>query len=148
MKKIILTIAIVLGISQFSNAQTDLGVGIHLSTGTTAIEGKANFGVSDIITISPSVDYFLIDGAFDYSLFMIGVDGHYNFELNDDFMAYPLVGLNYFIVSGDGYSEGSNIGLTIGGGTTYKLSESMKLYAEAKFVHSGLGLSAGILFSL
>lgn len=148
MRKIFLTIAIVLGVSQFAKAQTDLGVGILVGTGTTAIEAKANFNVTDVISISPSVDYFLVDSDFDYSLFMIGVDGHYNFELNDDFTAYPIVGLNYFFVSGDGYSGGSDIGLSVGGGATYGLSDSMKLYAEAKYIRTGFGLSAGILFSL
>lgn len=148
MKKIILTIAIVLGISQFAKAQTDVGVGILVGTGETAIEAKANFMVSDVFSISPSVDYYLIGGDFDYSLFLMGVDGHYNFEVNDKFIAYPLAGLNYFIVSGDGYSAGSNIGLTLGGGATYGLSRNMKIYTELKYIRSGFGLSAGILFSL
>ncbi len=148
MKKIILSLVIILGVSQFAKAQTDLGVGVLVGTGTTAIEAKANFNVSDVISVSPSFDYFLVDSSFDYSLYMIAADGHYNFEVSDQFVAYPLVGLNYFVVSGNGYTGGSNIGLTIGGGATYGLSDSMKLYAEAKYIRSGFGLSAGILFSL
>lgn len=148
MKKIILAFVIVLGISQFAKAQTDLGVGVLIGTGETAIEAKANFYVSDVISISPFVDYYLVGGDYDYSLFLAGVDGHYNFEVGDGFVVYPLVGLNYFYVTGDGYSGGSDIGLTIGGGATYGLSDSMKLYAEAKYIRTGFGLAAGILFSL
>lgn len=113
-----------------------------------AVEAKANFNVTDDISISPSFDYFLVDSAYDYSMFMVSADGHYNFEVSDGFTAYPLVGLNYFSISSEGYSWGSGVGLNVGGGATYSLSDNMKLYAEAKYVRSGFGLSAGLLFSL
>jgi opacity protein-like surface antigen len=149
MKKIILTIAIVLGVSQFAQAQTDLGAGVLLGGyDSIGIEAKANFGVTDQISISPSFDYFLVDSAYDWTMFMISADGHYNFEVGEGFVAYPLIGLNYLNISGDGYSWGTGIGLNIGGGATYGLSDSMKLYAEAKYMRTGFGLSAGLLFSL
>ena len=148
MKKIILTIAIVFGMSQFAKAQVDLGGGLSLLWGTTAIEAKADFPITEKISISPSFDYFLVDSAFDYSMFMISADGHYNFEVSDGFVAYPLVGFNYFSVSSDDFSYGSGIGLNIGGGATYALSDSMKLYGELKYIRIAFGLSAGILFSL
>ena len=149
MKKIILTIAIVLGMSQFAKAQSDFVVGVLLGGyNSVAIEAKANFGITEQISISPSFDYFLVDSAYDYSMFMISADGHYNFEVGEGFIAYPLLGLNYFSISSEGYSWGSGIGLNVGGGATYALSDTMKLYAEVKYVHYGFGLSAGILFSL
>lgn len=149
MKKILLTIAIILGISPFVKAQTDVGAGILLGAyNNLAVEAKANFNVTDAISISPSLDYFLVDSSYDYTMFLISADGHYNFEVSEDFTAYPLVGLNYFNISGEGYSWGTGIGLNIGGGATYSLSDSMKLYAEAKYIRTGFGLSAGVLFSL
>jgi len=149
MKKIILTIVIVLGVSQFAKAQTDVGAGVLVGAyNNLAIEAKANFNVTDDISVSPSFDYFLVDSDFDYTMFMVSADGHYNFEVSDGFTAYPLLGLNYFNISGNGYSFGTGIGLNIGGGATYSLSDSMKLYAEAKYVRSGFGLSAGLMFSL
>ena len=149
MKKIILTIAIVLGMSQFAKAQTDVGAGVLVGAySNLAVEVKANFNVTDDISISPSFDYFLVDSAYDYTMFMISADGHYNFEVSDGFVAYPLLGFNYFNISSDGFSYGSGIGLNIGGGATYSLSDSMKLYVEAKYVRSGFGLSVGLMFSL
>ena len=149
MKKIILTLAIMLGVSQFAKAQSEFGAGVLLGGwGNLGIEAKANFGITDQISISPSFDYFLVDSAYDYTMFMISADGHYNFDVSDAFTAYPLIGLNYLSISGNGYTWGTGVGLNVGGGATYGLSDSMKLYAEAKYMRTGLGLSAGILFSL
>jgi len=149
MKKIILTIAIVIGVSQFINAQKDFGAGVLVGTyGNLGIEAKADFGITETISISPSFDYFLVDSVLDYTMFLISADGHYNFEINDTFTAYPLLGLNYLNISGNGFTYGTGIGLNIGGGAKYAISDSFKLYAEAKYVRSGFGLSAGVLFSL
>ena len=149
MKKIILTFAILISFTQITKAQTEVGGGILVGTvSTLAIEAKANFGVSDKISISPSFDYYLMDSEYSYSFFMLGADGHYNMEIDDEFKWYPLAGLNYFVVSGDGYTASSNIGLTLGAGAIYNLSDTMKVYAEAKYIRSGFGLAAGILFSL
>ncbi len=148
MKKVLLTLVFTLVLSQFAKAQTDVGGGILLGTyDSIALEVKANFPVSDQIDISPSFDYFLIDSAYDYTIFMLSADGHYNFEAGEYFKVYPLLGLNYLSLSGNGYSYSDGIGLNIGGGATYGLSDSMKLYGEAKYVRTGFGLSAGVLFS-
>jgi len=160
MKKVLLLTLFVLFTLTKMNAQTSVGGGVMLSD-EMAIEAKADFGVSDQISISPSFDYFLIDankygtgyGISDLSItmFMIGADGHYNLGDPEALNYYPLLGLNYVSVSfsgeGASYSYGSGIGLTVGGGATYALSESMKLYGEVKYIRSGLGLSAGLLFS-
>ncbi len=151
MKKVlIITLLTLLSMTKI-NAQTMLGGGIMLGSDATAIEGKADFVMSENISISPSFDYFLIDDS-SYSVIMIGADGHYNFGDPATLNYYPLVGLNYFSVSysGDGYSfsYGSGIGLTIGGGATYALSEKLKLYGELKYLRSSMGLSAGVMFSL
>jgi len=135
------------------NAQTSIGGGV-LFTDVTAVELKADFGVADKFSVSPSVDYFLLGKQYgsNVSMFMFGVDGHYNLGDPQALNFYPLLGLNYFSItySGEGYSGtwGSGIGLTAGGGATYALSDSMKLYGELKYVRSGLGISAGILFNL
>ena len=159
MKKGLLSTLFILFALTNMNAQTSVGAGVLLGNGATAIEAKANFGVSDQISISPSFDYFLLGDSYDslygsdinISIYMFGVDGHYNFGDPDALNYYPLAGLNYFAVSysGNGVSGnvGSGIGLTVGGGATYALSESMKLYGEVKYIRSGLGLSAGLLFS-
>jgi len=153
MKKGLLSTLFILFALTNMNAQTSVGAGVLLGNGATAIEAKANFGISDQISISPSFDYFLLDNSYgsNVSMYMLGVDGHYNLGDPESLNYYPLLGLNYLSVSfsGDGYnfSYGSGIGLTAGGGATYALSESMKLYGEVKYIRSGLGLSAGLLFS-
>lgn len=149
MKKIILTFSILIGLVQFTKAQTQIGAGILIGAyNNTAVELKANFKATDNIDISPSLDYFLVSSDYDVTMFLISADGHYNFGDKESFQYYPIVGLNYFNISGSGYSYGSGIGLTVGGGGAYSISEKVKLYAEAKYIRDGFGLSAGILFSL
>ncbi len=146
MKKIIFIFAVLVGITQFTKAQTLVGGGVFLGTGSTAIEAKADFNIADQISVSPSVDYFL--STVGYSAFQINVDGHYNFESSDKLAFYPLAGLNYYILSGNGFTASSGLGFTVGGGGTYKLSDTMKIYSELKYIRSGVGISAGVLFSL
>jgi opacity protein-like surface antigen len=149
MKKLFLTLVTVFFFTQFSKAQTQVGAGILVGAyNATAIEAKANFNVSDDIDISPSFDYFLINSNYDFSIFMLSADGHYNFDAGDQFTVYPLIGLNYLSISGNGYSYSDGIGLNVGGGASYGISDNLKLYAEAKYVRTGFGLSAGVLFSL
>jgi outer membrane scaffolding protein for murein synthesis (MipA/OmpV family) len=146
MKKVLVVLVAVFGFSTMQ-AQMDVGAGVSIGGGT-AIEAKANFAVSDQISISPSVDYYLIDSAYSYTMFGINVDGHYNFEVGDGFVAYPLVGLNYLMISGDGFTFASGVGINVGGGATYEISDSMKLYGELKYRRYGSGLSVGVMFSL
>jgi len=168
MKKLILTIAIVLGISQFVNAQTEVGVGItegSNSYSSIAIEAKANFGVTDKIAISPSIDYFIPTNSIvnDYLgvddgvglLMTISVDGHYAFPINDKFEAYGIAGLNFLLSNVDDnsyywdyYDFGPKLFVNVGGGATYAFSDKMKAYLEIKFSRFVPTATAGILFSL
>ena len=130
------------------NAQLSLGGGVLL-TDITAVELKADFGLTQKLTISPSADYFLLGKKYgsNVSMYMLGIDGHYSFGDRNSFDYYPLLGVNFFNYS-NGSSKGSTTGLTAGGGISYALSDSMKLYGEAKYLHSAFGASVGILFSL
>jgi len=154
MKKVFIIAILALFSMTKINAQTSIGGGVLLGSYTTAIEAKADFGITEKISVSPSFDYFLTNNTYgsNYHMYMFGVDGHYNLGDPEAFNYYPLLGLNYFAVSfsGEDYSftDGSGIGLTVGGGATYALSESFKLYGEAKYIRSGFGLSLGVLFSL
>ncbi len=152
-KGLLLTLFALFSMTRIS-AQTSLGGGLLLGSYTTAVEVKADFGVSEQISISPSIDYYLVDSSFgsNVTMYLLGVDGHYNLGDAESFNYYPLLGLNYFSVSfsGEGYnfSYGSGVGLTVGGGGTYALSESLKLYGELKYIRSGVSFSAGVMFSL
>ena len=165
MKKLILTLAIVLGISQFVNAQMEVGVGLmeaSNSYGSLAIEGKANFGITDKIDISPSVDFFFPTTSYIYGsedaaslLLTISVDGHYIFPINDKFEAYGLAGANFLLSNVDDnnyywdyYNFGPKLFVNIGGGATFAFTDSMKAYAELKYTRFGPTVSAGVLFSL
>ena len=140
------------------NAQTAVGGGISLGSGYTALNLKGEFGITENIGISPSVDYVLgmPSGS---SLFAINADGHYYLGDPDAFNYYPLAGLGMWIysVSAGGYSaSGSAFLFNLGGGGTYALSDSMKLFGEAKFVLGGYGygggtpllLTFGVMFNL
>ena len=130
------------------NAQLSLGGGVLL-TNNTAVEFKADFGLSQKLSISPSFDYFLLGKKYasDASMYMLGVDAHYSFGNRDAFDFYPLLGVNFFKFSNSG-SKASTTGLTAGGGISYALLDSIKLYGEAKYLHKAFGASLGILFSL
>ncbi len=157
MKKIFLTIVLIVGISQIAKAQISVGGGIAYFD-YPGIEAKADIPITSNISISPSVDYLFLkeEDFMNLSLtkFLVNVDGHYKFNISDGFVAYPLVGLGFHYLSKhDDYDSEiedhfTGFGLNIGGGATYALSDSMKLYAEAKHQQTGLGMSFGILFSL
>jgi opacity protein-like surface antigen len=165
MKKLILTVVIILGFSQFINAQVEVGVGLmeaSNSYGSLALEGKANFGITDKIDISPSVDFFFPTTSYVYGsedeaslLLTISVDGHYAFPINDKFEAYGLAGANFLLSNVDDnnwywdyYDFGPKLFVNVGGGATFAFTDSMKAYLEAKYTRFGPTVSAGILFSL
>ncbi len=152
MKRIILLMLLGFIFIPKLQAQTSVGGGL-MFYGETALEAKADFNVSDRISVSPAIGYFLTDG---YTVFMISGAGHYNLGDPESFNYYPLVGLNLISVSasyGGFSSSASNVGLELGGGATYSLSDSMKLYGEVKYIGHGvwsnnIGLSIGVYFSL
>jgi len=158
MKKGLLVILIALFSLSNVKAQTSVGGGLALWN-DTGVELKADFGLSEQISLSPSVDYFFSDLE-NATLLMFNLDGHYNLGDPDALNYYPLVGINYYYFSWDlptynigdqtfgGNVSDGEIGFTVGAGLTYALSESMKLYGEAKYLHSDFGASVGILFSL
>jgi len=145
MKKTVLFIAITL--FTFNGfAQVKLGGGISFWS-ETALEAKANFGLSEQIDLSGTIDYFLVDNV---SLILLGVDGHYNFEVGDGFKIYPMAGLNLVSASAGGVSV-SQFYLGLGGGAIYDISDSVSLYGEVKHLLadvSDTGISLGVMFSL
>jgi hypothetical protein len=170
MKKIILTIAIVFGISQFVTAQMNVGVGLmeaSNSYGSLALEAKADFGITETISVSPSVDFFFPTSALVNDVYLgsdnspnllltISVDGHYHFDIIEEKLkVYPLAGVNLLVSSVDDnnwywsyYDFGPRLFVNAGGGATFAFSESMKAYLEVKFTRFGPAASAGVYFTL
>jgi outer membrane protein X len=153
MKKFIILIAIATFGMNSVKAQTLVGGGLAIWD-DTALEVKADFAISDQFSVSPSFDYLFANYG---SHFIINADAHYNLGDIDEINYYPLLGLNYNYTSIDLGSYGTvsdgSIGLNLGGGLNYAISESMKLYGELKFMSNdhmanSLGASFGILFSL
>ncbi len=167
MKKTFLTIAL-FAVFNLINAQTEVGVGLlegSNSYGSLAIEGKANFGITDKIAVSPSVAYFFPTSTLANTylgtddgvglLMTISVDGHYAFPINDKFEAYGLAGVNFLLSNVDDnnwywnyYDFGPKLFVNVGGGATFAFTDSMKAYAEIKFSRFVPTVSAGVLFSL
>ena len=149
-KSIIITL-IVLIISLPATAQMNVGGGLAfgLDVESLGITAKASKAYNDKISISPSFTFFL---SGDYDLFELNGDGHYFFSESDVLELYGLAGLNYSKITIEtnsifGNIGGSELGLNIGAGALKDLNESMKIYAEAKYVLSGfdqLVINAGI----
>ena len=173
MKKGLLVILFALFAMSNVNAQFSLGVGGSLFSDGTALELRGNYTVGEKFSIVPYFDYFVStdygtgsystsDYKLDVSFMMYGVDGHYSLGDPDAFDYYPLLGVNIFSAhvsvsstedSSINYSTTvSHTGLALGGGLTYALSDSAKLFAELRYLShgnsSGTGLSAGVLFNL
>ncbi len=143
-------------------AQTSIGGGLAVWD-DLGVEVKANFGINEQLSISPSFDYLFADEG---SHFIVNTDVHYNLGDPDALNFYPLAGLNYtyysfdipsYTINGQTFGGGSvsdgGIGFNLGFGSTYSVSDSMKLYGEVKFLSNDymandIGASFGILFSL
>ncbi len=164
MKKLVLAIAFIL-VSFGMNAQTFIGGGMSY-LGDMGVEVNSEFGISDgMLTLSPSLDYYF-PGENVTSL-AFNFDGHYNLGDVEDTNYYPIAGLNYYYFSydipkitnpytgetvGGGSVSDGKIGFNLGFGVNFPITDSMKLYGEAKFVLNDyaddFGIAAGILFNI
>ena len=127
---------------------------------------KGGYGITDAIRTQATFDYFLKKD--NVSCWDLNLDVHYLFPLGDNIKVYPLAGLTYLRCSVDGFTQtvstpagsitvGSNeshsdgnLGVNLGGGFQYDLSEKFALNAEVKvqiIKNSNQGvISAGFLY--
>ena len=147
-------------------------IGAHVLYGTDA--GNIGFGVkyqnniTDAIRLEAVGNYYLKTDGF--SMFDVNVNGHYLFPLSDKVTVYPLVGINYTSwkqenslpfdeEDSDLYDhdldldfKDTSIGLNIGGGIQYKLTDKIRIGAELKYqTISGANtavVGAGVTFTL
>ncbi len=147
MKKTLIIVLLLLAATSV-NAQISVGGGAAFF-GNPGLEIKADIGLTDEISFSPSFDYYLI--GFGITGISLSGDGHYSLGDPDSLNYYPLLGLNLVYVSasyaGYRYYAGSAIGITAGAGGTYAISDHLKLYGEAKYMARTVGISAGILYT-
>ena len=147
MKKILLTSTLFLGLVFTIQAQTKIG--IHFGYGTEieelAIGANAEFGITDKISIAPDFTYYLTEKS-DFakvSFWELNANGHYYFLDQDAFKVFGLAGLNYahssVKVDHPGFGSGSTsvsdgeIGLNLGGGASYDLSDTFQLFSTLKY---------------
>jgi len=160
MKKLMLLLFVFAGITV--NAQFSIGGGLSY-LGDAGVEVNSVFSMGETMSLSPSIDYYF--PGEDMTRLAVNVDGHYNLGDPDSMNYYPIAGLNYYYFSydmpvisyegvtygGGSFSDGQ-IGLNLGFGASYVLSDSMKFYGDLRYVMNDysddLGIALGILFTL
>ena len=153
MRKLFLTAVIaLLSISAYAQkGQAYLGGQLAYPTEieSLGIGVKGGYGITDAIRAQATFDYFLKKN--NVSWWDLNLDVHYLFPLGNNIKVYPLAGLTYLRGSVDGftqtvntpdgnitvgnnesYSDG-NLGLNLGGGFQYDLTDKLVLNAEVKF---------------
>jgi hypothetical protein len=179
MKKILLISLLMSSAFSFVNAQfTSLGGGIALSSGfhfhnmnfdenksgLIALSAKGIYQINDPLHISPSFTIFfpnttqLLSSKTNFTAFMIDINGHYVFNRLKRFESYGIAGLNILYAhkkEATGltvFKESDNtIGLNLGIGSYFKLSEKFDLFGEVKYIISKYDqfmVNGGILFKI
>lgn len=181
MKKLVLTLVLILSVLATVNAQfTKVGGGLALSSGfpfhqmdypenrsgIMAVSFKGIYEISVPLHISPSFTFFYPNitkfqvEKVKVSSMMFDINGHYVFNSLDKYEFYGIAGLdillakkkNDYEVSVD-YTESENaLGLNIGIGTYMKITETMDIYGEAKYVfnnkYNQFMLNVGVLLNI
>ncbi len=153
-----------------ANAQEkgDMAAGVKLGFATSngyshlGAGAKFQYNILDPLRLEGSFTYFLpkeMGGGLvsaKTSMWDASVNAHWLFGLGDKVNLYPLAGLGIFGVTskaevlGIGASVSTNdFALNLGGGVDFKISQSIALNAEAKYMIAGGGLlvlSAGVGF--
>ncbi|MCK0130419.1 porin family protein [Flavobacteriaceae bacterium F08102] len=163
LKHVALVFAMLIG--GLSYAQISVGGGLGFNDGVSApgLLFKAEFNLMDNIDVSPSFSYFSgsrVAGDKNKS-FELDVNGHYKIEVMEELVLYPLGGLNYssyekyfnggVATLGNYKDDGNALGLNIGGGGQWVFSDSLRAFAEIKYVISSFGhavFGGGVLLQL
>lgn len=128
MKKLFLTaLMCVLTMSTFAqikslevkgNLRGDFGLGVGIT-----------MPVMDKIDFAPNFNYYFTDGT----VFTLDGDFHYNFDLNQEWTLYPLVGLAWFHASSEIGNDYNKLGVNLGGGARYNINSQWSAFVEAKY---------------
>ena len=175
MKKIFKVAIVAIAVTTMSvtvNAQQagDKAAGAFLRLGLYDGEGAPNFGigakfqynVTDPIRLDGSFTFYFpkkydfLGGSITNSMWNIDLNGHWLFPLSDQLNLYPLAGLAIAGIKVKGKGDGGSasisdtfVGINLGGGVDYKLSDTLFLNGELKLQTmdggSDLFISAGIV---
>jgi opacity protein-like surface antigen len=141
-----------------TTAQAQLSVGGGLGYGLDieelAIQARGVYGINDQFRGEADFNYYL-EGTDGLSYWEFNLNANYMITNTGGFDIYALAGLNFFHFNIDlgpfGNSSDTDTGLNIGGGAEMGLTDSVKLFGEAKFALGGaeqLFLAVGALFNL
>ena len=109
---------------------------------------KYQYNVTDVIRLEASGSYYPEKDIW-AKTFDANFNGHYLFPVAEKITVYPLAGINYSRWKSDEW-EGE-IGLNLGGGVQYQLTNKFRVGAEVKYLTLGLNsaiLEAGITYTL
>ncbi len=179
MKKLLFISLFMSSTFSFVYAQfTSFGAGAALSSGYhfhnmtfdenrsshIALSVKGIYKIKDPLHISSSLTIFypnttqIISSETTVSTFMIDIDGHYIFNRLESLETYGIAGLNILFAhkkEATGFTvfkESDNpIGINLGIGTYFKLSENFDLFGEVKYIFSKYDqfmANAGILYKI
>ncbi|MBR5551001.1 MAG: porin family protein [Muribaculaceae bacterium] len=161
MKRFVLLLFIsLIGISAHAEEE-DFSIGLNLGFGTDisnlGIGPKVQYCFTDAIRAELALNYFFKK---DYtSMLDINLNAHYLFRISDKFNLYPLAGIYFTHITteidifGDRISEwDEKLGINLGGGAEYKITNAFALDFEAKYQLLGINqavisLGATYIFS-
>ena len=182
MKKLIVIFLLVISVIGVTNGQfTKIGGGLAFTSGfyfheqTTqdanrsgkmALSLKGIYEISIPLHISPSFSYFyphITKSEFDktvISSMMFDINAHYVFNSLDQFEFYGLAGIDILLAkkkdvyetSGTFKETDNALGLNIGAGTYMKITETLDIYGELKYLfnnkYNQFMLNAGVLLNI
>lgn len=142
MKKTILLSAFVFALALASQAQDlDLKAGLTFpaTSEKLGLNVGAKYGITPEIDAEAALSLFAPTKVGDskFNIWMLDLNGHYNFEVQDGFIAYPLAGLNFTGATskvGDTRAGNTELGLNIGGGAMYQISDPLKVFLDLRYV--------------
>ena len=153
-----------------ATAQLELGGALVFGTeiSTIGLQARGQYEITEEFDGTANLTYFFpkTEGVSGFevklSMFTINFDGHYNAYSSGTVEVYPLLGLNISIVTiktdfdipGTTTSaklSDTNVGLNVGGGAAFEISDGLNAFGELKYVASSfdqLVISAGIMKTL
>lgn len=100
------------------NLRGDFGLGVGIT-----------MPLQENIDFSPNFNYYFTEGT----IFTIDADFHYNFNLDQNWTVYPLIGLLWFHSAPEIGEDYNKIGANIGGGARYHIDSQWAVFSEAKY---------------
>ena len=135
MKKLFLTMLVVL-VSMSAMAQDKkYGVGINLLYGTK-IENigfgvKGQYYASEAVRVEANAAYFMEKN--DWKMWDVNLVGHYLIPVAESMKVYPLAGVGITNWSTDVFNGKVRFAIDLGGGFQFDVAEDFALTAEAKY---------------